>query len=235
MTAPVSHKTGIAALIEANNKPTPPSESSSNLFGEDGFTFGDIIDIINPLQHIPIINNIYRNVTGDTIAPAMQVAGGALFGGPIGAVTSLVMTVFQSQNETESIDPDSPYQDRQTASVNPATIANNTASSFPTTINNSDYSITNKLEKTDTTKSIRNNNLGWTLNSDFINRAFSTSSKINHPISMNSSHKNRVYQPADGIVNLAYKNIEIDTNPISSTNSPAHSIDITIGKTLSSS
>lgn len=60
------------------------------LFGEDGFTFSDFLDIINPLQHIPIVNTVYRAVTGDKIDPGSRLAGGGLFGGPIGLVASLV-------------------------------------------------------------------------------------------------------------------------------------------------
>ncbi|HEC90310.1 MAG TPA: hypothetical protein ENI55_01450, partial [Alphaproteobacteria bacterium] len=60
------------------------------LFGKDGFTFGDFIDIINPLQHIPIVSTIYRQMTGDDLDPGSRIGGGALFGGPIGLVASLV-------------------------------------------------------------------------------------------------------------------------------------------------
>jgi hypothetical protein len=60
------------------------------LFGEDGLTFGDLIDVINPLQHIPIIGTIYRWLTGDEISPASSLAGGFLFGGPIGLAASAV-------------------------------------------------------------------------------------------------------------------------------------------------
>jgi hypothetical protein len=63
-------------------------------FGEDGPTFFDILDIINPLQHIPIVSTLYREVTGDEIDPVPRVAGGALFGGLIGAVASLVNVVI---------------------------------------------------------------------------------------------------------------------------------------------
>jgi hypothetical protein len=51
-------------------------------------TFADLLDIINPLQHIPVVNTIYRRLTGDTINPAMQLIGGTLFGGPVGAVVA---------------------------------------------------------------------------------------------------------------------------------------------------
>ena len=68
--------------------PTSGESGSFQPFGEDGFTFADFIDIINPLQHIPIVATIYRAMTGDDIDPGARVAGGALFGGPIGAVAA---------------------------------------------------------------------------------------------------------------------------------------------------
>ncbi|MBS4045751.1 MAG: hypothetical protein KG075_05360 [Alphaproteobacteria bacterium] len=68
----------------ATTKPGKP------LFGDDGFTFSDFLDIINPLQHIPIVNTVYRAMTGDKIDPGSRLAGGGLFGGPIGLVASLV-------------------------------------------------------------------------------------------------------------------------------------------------
>jgi hypothetical protein len=54
------------------------------LFGKDGFTFFDFLDIINPLQHIPVISTIYRSITGDQIDPGSRIAGATLFGGPLG-------------------------------------------------------------------------------------------------------------------------------------------------------
>jgi hypothetical protein len=57
---------------------------------EDGFSFLDVLDIINPLQHIPVISTLYREATGDKLGPFARVAGGALFGGPIGAAGSVV-------------------------------------------------------------------------------------------------------------------------------------------------
>ncbi len=71
----------------------PADSFATRLFGADGFNFLDILDVINPLQHIPFVSTLYRALTGDTIAPASRVAGGALFGGPIGAAVSLVNTI----------------------------------------------------------------------------------------------------------------------------------------------
>ena len=65
------------------------------LKGDDEFTFGDFLSILNPLQHIPVVSNIYRWVTGDTIKPAARVIGGALYGGPIGLVSSALNAVVE--------------------------------------------------------------------------------------------------------------------------------------------
>ncbi|MDA1089138.1 MAG: hypothetical protein O3A85_02325 [Proteobacteria bacterium] len=59
------------------------------IFGEDGFTFTDFLDIINPLQHIPIIATLYREMSGDDLDPGSRVVGGSLFMGPIGTVAAL--------------------------------------------------------------------------------------------------------------------------------------------------
>ena len=57
---------------------------------DDGFGFDDVLDIINPLQHLPVIGTIYRKITGDTIRPFSNIVGGAIFGGPIGAASGAI-------------------------------------------------------------------------------------------------------------------------------------------------
>ena len=64
------------------------------IFGDDGFTFLDLIDIINPLQHIPIIGTLYRKMTNDTLDPGSRVLGGTLFLGPFGTVASLANVII---------------------------------------------------------------------------------------------------------------------------------------------
>jgi len=73
----------------------PWSLGGVKLFGDDGFNFRDVLDLINPIQHIPILGNIYRNLTGDGAAPAIRIAGGALFGGPLGAVFAAANVVMK--------------------------------------------------------------------------------------------------------------------------------------------
>lgn len=75
--------------------PTRVDSSGFQPFGEDGLTFFDVLDAINPLQHLPIVSTIYRALTGDTIAPIPRIAGGSLFGGLIGAVASAVNVLVE--------------------------------------------------------------------------------------------------------------------------------------------
>ena len=42
---------------------------------EEGLSFGDFLEIINPLQHIPVVSTLYRMVTGDEIGVRSASAG----------------------------------------------------------------------------------------------------------------------------------------------------------------
>ncbi len=64
--------------------------ADEGFFGSDGLNFDDFLDLINPLQHLPIISTFYRAVTGDEISIGSRVLGGALFGGIIGFVAAMV-------------------------------------------------------------------------------------------------------------------------------------------------
>ena len=63
----------------------------------DDFSFDDVIDIVNPLQHLPIIGTLYRKFTGDTLKPMSNIIGGAIFGGPLGAVSSTVNVIIKDR------------------------------------------------------------------------------------------------------------------------------------------
>ncbi|CAO3372118.1 hypothetical protein [Azospirillum argentinense] len=80
---------------------TPPltvmesRDSPDRYEAEAEMSFGDFLDIINPLQHIPIVNTVYREITGDTIKPSSKVIGGILFGGPLGGIASIANAVVE--------------------------------------------------------------------------------------------------------------------------------------------
>ena len=62
---------------------------------EGGITFDDLVDIVNPLQHIPVVSTIYRAITGDQIKTFPKIAGDTLYGGVTGFAGSMADTIFQ--------------------------------------------------------------------------------------------------------------------------------------------
>ena len=82
-----------AATVTGPNKKEPAKQVS---FWKNGdFGFGDLLDIINPLQHLPIVATLYRNMTGDRLGMAPRVIGGALWGRIGGFVAGLVNSVVE--------------------------------------------------------------------------------------------------------------------------------------------
>jgi hypothetical protein len=64
--------------------------------------FWDFVDIVNPLQHIPVVSTIYRELTGDTIKGVSRIVGDGLYGGFIGLVTGIGSAIIA---ETTGKDP----------------------------------------------------------------------------------------------------------------------------------
>jgi hypothetical protein len=62
------------------------------------FSFRDLIDIVNPLQHIPVVSTLYRHITGDEISNFSRVAGGALFGGLGGILVGGINAISHEEN-----------------------------------------------------------------------------------------------------------------------------------------
>lgn len=88
-----------AAPVTAQSAPTPtpaPAAKEAAAPKESSF-FGFIkglIDIVNPLQHIPVVSTFYRRITGDEISDAARFAGDALYGGALGGVLSAADIAF---------------------------------------------------------------------------------------------------------------------------------------------
>lgn len=61
---------------------------------EPSFGFGDLVDIVNPLQHIPVISTIYRHLTGDKIGTPEKIAGDTLYSGLSGLISSVGDAIF---------------------------------------------------------------------------------------------------------------------------------------------
>lgn len=74
---------GGAAPVDLSYHPYPGRNEAAGA-GEAVMSFSDFLDMINPLQHIPLVSSIYRAATGETINPVSRIAGDILYGGAIG-------------------------------------------------------------------------------------------------------------------------------------------------------
>ena len=89
-------------LESAQNSSLSPNNAMAYAGGnasayQEEFSFGDLLDMVNPLHHVPVLGHIYREVTGDEIKPIGQIMGGAVFGGPVGAASGLVNTIVEEE------------------------------------------------------------------------------------------------------------------------------------------
>jgi hypothetical protein len=70
-------------------------------FGADGLTFGDVLDAINPLNHLPVVSQLTSSADQPGPSLASRLVGGALLGGPVGfAVTLAGMVVKDATGQT---------------------------------------------------------------------------------------------------------------------------------------
>lgn len=58
--------------------------------------FDHLWDVVNPLQHLPVIGTLYRAATGERLDPAEKLAGSTLYGGLWGAVSAVASLAFES-------------------------------------------------------------------------------------------------------------------------------------------
>jgi hypothetical protein len=92
---------GRDAAKDAEPVKTQTAKHEGFLWDKKDFSFEDVLDLINPLQHIPLISSMYRESTGDTIGAVPRVLGDALYGGglvgaAIGAASALVNVAVEA-------------------------------------------------------------------------------------------------------------------------------------------
>ncbi len=90
----ISHSSTTIEHNSAGNKP---------FSGKDGFTFADVLDMVNPLQHLPVVSKYYREQTGDDCCEGAKLVGGAVFGALLGGISGVFTAMANSavRHETE--------------------------------------------------------------------------------------------------------------------------------------
>ena len=81
-------KTDAGASVTASAADQPAKQ-------HEGF-FQHLWNVVNPLQHLPVIGTLYRAITGEHLDPVEKIAGDSLYGGFWGAVTSVADVAFES-------------------------------------------------------------------------------------------------------------------------------------------
>src|SRR4051812_13905592 len=95
-------------MVDAVTTPTKPLQltvhpmpdrvsAPAQFWSGDTHSFKDVLDTINPLQHIPVISNIYQALTGDVPSTGSSIAGDTLFGGPIGLIASIFDSIIKNE------------------------------------------------------------------------------------------------------------------------------------------
>ncbi|PWC78530.1 hypothetical protein [Azospirillum sp. TSH64] len=81
---------------------TPPTaqrkasaEPEETLADRMSVGFDDLLDVVNPLQQLPVVSSVYREATGESISIPARLAGGFLFGGLPGLIGSAAMVAFE--------------------------------------------------------------------------------------------------------------------------------------------
>ncbi|MEI9930739.1 MAG: hypothetical protein WDM89_09360 [Rhizomicrobium sp.] len=88
---PIQAAAGGIALTSTSATAGPPTAGTST----HHFSFDDFLDIVNPLQHLPVIGTIYRAITHDTIDTPEKIIGDTLYGGVMGLASSVADTLFE--------------------------------------------------------------------------------------------------------------------------------------------
>jgi hypothetical protein len=81
--------------VASNAAATPTATASTATKPEEKSFWQDVLDVVNPLQHLPVVGTVYRAITGDKMGDVEKVAGDTLYGGPLGLVSSLADVAFE--------------------------------------------------------------------------------------------------------------------------------------------
>lgn len=90
-----SRGTQIRAASYGPGAPSLQGSQSASQSAQESGLFDAVLDTINPLQHIPGVSSIYQAATGDESSPLANLAGGFLFGGPVGLMAGAAKSFFE--------------------------------------------------------------------------------------------------------------------------------------------
>ena len=100
--------TQISQAVKAGNSVTTNAQNKLNEAGqnkEQDFDFEDFLDILNPLQHIPIVSSLYQDQTQDEISNDAKAVGdvfyGILTGGVFGVLSAVGNAILKQETDKD--------------------------------------------------------------------------------------------------------------------------------------
>jgi hypothetical protein len=98
----------VAATAAATTQSAQPATQASpplgrSMWSHGSFSFKDLLDIVNPLQHLPVVGSVYRYLTGDEPAMGTRIIGDALYGGPIGFGVSVASNALLTSSDGKDL------------------------------------------------------------------------------------------------------------------------------------
>jgi hypothetical protein len=96
MIASPGHAGARPASLLAQSAPADSSAAPADAPAQphEGF-FHHLWNVVNPLQHVPVIGTLYRAITGEHLDAVEKIAGDTLYGGLWGAVSSVADVAFE--------------------------------------------------------------------------------------------------------------------------------------------
>ncbi|MDJ0609861.1 MAG: hypothetical protein QNJ67_12860 [Kiloniellales bacterium] len=80
--------------ISATNEVTTLGPGAEAATVDAELRFEDLVDLINPLHHLPFVGSFYRSVSGDEITAAARIMGAMIYAGPLGFVFATADSLF---------------------------------------------------------------------------------------------------------------------------------------------
>jgi hypothetical protein len=84
-----------AATFSWGNGDHAEAQEIDPRYRERSYSFRDILESVNPIQHLPIVGQMYRDATGTQLHPIARILGGAATG-PVGAVSAFANVAVES-------------------------------------------------------------------------------------------------------------------------------------------
>lgn len=99
----------------------PAPDGGPPLFGEEAApmpataSFDDLLESLNPLQHLPGAGTIYREVTGNAAPIAARILVGTVIGGPMGFVGGVAAAMVEVSGFVDTLRAIAAGRDQPTA------------------------------------------------------------------------------------------------------------------------